>query len=189
MPASSISPWTPLPGVKNATQSDPGTFTVMDPFHCRHLVGTKLHETNWRLQTELHSRRGQSDDDLCGIRKTIHSRASLLTEKQKYPLNYVFGAANRAALVACWRFDQDKIKAYAAPPKKGRAVMVELIARLAATIADELKEPAGNVPTQACRYPGVFRRSRAVEWTYGRVQRQLEHLRGIALGFCTGATT
>ena len=105
---------------KAATEVVPDAVTVMDPFHVVALVGTKLDETRRRLQTELHGRRGRSGDDFYGIRKTIRTRVGLLSEKQKHRLNTVFVADNHAALVVCWQFYQDTIKAYAAAPKKGQ---------------------------------------------------------------------
>ncbi|SMX79210.1 Transposase [Brevibacterium sp. 239c] len=72
---------------KAATELVPDAVTVMVPFHVVALVGTKLDETRRCLQTELHGRRGQSGDDLYGIRKTIRTRVGLLSEKQKHRLD------------------------------------------------------------------------------------------------------
>lgn len=171
---------------KAATDVLPQATTVMDPFHVVALVGTKLDETRRRLQTEIHGRRGRSGDDLYGIRKTIRTRVGLLSDKQKRRLNTVFAADKHAALVVCWQFYQDTIKAYAAAPKKGKTIMAGLITKLAATIPDELKELRSLRTT--------FQRRRADILAYfdhpgtsngptEALNGRLEHLRGIALGF------
>ncbi|WP_193081965.1 ISL3 family transposase, partial [Brevibacterium aurantiacum] len=171
---------------KAATQAVPDAVTVMDPFHVVALVGTKLDETRRRLQTEIHGRRGRSGDDLYGIRKTIRTRVSLLSDKQKHRLNTVFAADDHAALVVCWQFHQDTIAAYAAAPAKGKTIMAGLIHKLADTIPDELKELRSLRTT--------FQRRRADILAYfdhpgtsngptEAINGRLEHLRGIALGF------
>ncbi|AZL06216.1 MULTISPECIES: ISL3 family transposase [Brevibacterium] len=171
---------------KAATQAVPDAVTVMDPFHVVALVGTKLDETRRRLQTEIHGRRGRSGDDLYGIRKTIRTRVSLLSDKQKHRLNTVFAADDHAALVVCWQFYQDTIAAYAAAPAKGKTIMAGLIHKLADTIPDELKELRSLRTT--------FQRRRADILAYfdhpgtsngptEAINGRLEHLRGIALGF------
>ena len=96
---------------KAAPEVIPDAVTVMDPFLVVALVRTKLDETRRRLLTELHGRRGRSGDDLYEIRKTIRTRLGLPSQKQKHRLNTVFAADNYAALVVCWQFYQDTIKA------------------------------------------------------------------------------
>ncbi|PCC49045.1 Transposase [Brevibacterium sandarakinum] len=171
---------------KAATEVVPDAVTVMDPFHVVALVGTKLDETRRRLQTELHGRRGRSGDDLYGIRKTIRTRVGLLSEKQKHRLNTVFVADNHAALVVCWQFYQDTIKAYAAGPKKGKTIMAGLIDKLADTIPDELKELRSLRTTFQRRRTDIlayFDHPGTSNGPTEAINGRLEHLRGIALGF------
>lgn len=110
----------------------------------------------------------------------------LPSDKQKRRLNTVFAADKHAALVVCWQFYQDTIRAYVATPKKGKAIMAGLITKLAAMIPDELKELRSLRTTfqhQRADILAYFDHPGTSNEPAETLNRRLEHLRGIALGF------
>lgn len=171
---------------KAATASLPDAVTVMNPFHVVALVGGKLDETRRRLQTKIHGRRGRSGDSLYGIRKAIRTRVGLLTDRQKGRLNSVFTDERHSALVVCWQFYQDTIRAYETGTKEGRELMQALIGKLADTIPDGLKELRSLRTTFQRRKNDIlayFDHPGTSNGPTESINGRLEHLRGIALGF------
>ncbi|MFC7415468.1 ISL3 family transposase, partial [Gordonia phosphorivorans] len=71
-------------GYKSATTEElPTARVVMDPFHVVHLAASKLDQCRQRIQQQVCGHRGRKDDPLYKIRRILHTRTELLTDKQK----------------------------------------------------------------------------------------------------------
>ncbi|MGB3707043.1 MAG: ISL3 family transposase [Gordonia sp. (in: high G+C Gram-positive bacteria)] len=74
-------------GYKTATSEQlPKARVVMDPFHVVHLAGAKLDLCRQRIQQLTCGHRGRKSDPLYRIRRILHTRTTLLTDKQKIRL-------------------------------------------------------------------------------------------------------
>ena len=62
----------------------------MDPFHVVSLTGGKLDECRRRVQRAIAGRRGRAGDRLYRARRTLHTRADLLTDAQAERLETLF---------------------------------------------------------------------------------------------------
>jgi len=71
-------------GFKTATTEElPDAVAVMDPFHVVRLAGDALDQCRRRIQQDTHGHRGRTGDPLYKARRTLHTGADLLTDKQK----------------------------------------------------------------------------------------------------------
>jgi len=71
-------------GFKTATTEElPDAVAVMDPFHVVRLAGDALDRCRRRVQQNTHGHRGRARDPLYKARRTLHTGAGLLTDKQK----------------------------------------------------------------------------------------------------------
>lgn len=71
-------------GFKTAVSEElPDAVTVMHPFHVVSLAGDALDECRRRIQRDAFGRRGRKNDPLYKARRTFHTGAGLLTEKQQ----------------------------------------------------------------------------------------------------------
>jgi transposase len=101
-------------GFKTATSEELSDATaVMDPFHVVRLAGDALDKCRRRVQLSIHGHRGMKNDPLYAARRTLHTGADLLTDRQK----------NR---------EPDRTK--------GRALMVKLIESVSAGVPKALTE-------------------------------------------------
>jgi len=84
-------------GFKTATTEElPDAVAVMDPLHVVRLAGEALDQCRRRVQQQTHGHRGRSGDPLYGARRTLHTGAGLLTDKQTARLSAAGdGAAGR----------------------------------------------------------------------------------------------
>jgi len=91
-------------GFKTAAEEALGerVATVMDPFHVVRLAGGALDEARRRIQQDLHGRRGRKDDPRYKARRTLHTGADLLTDKQKTRLEALFAVEEHVAVEATW---------------------------------------------------------------------------------------
>ncbi len=111
-------------GFKTATTEElPDAVAVMDPFHVVRLAGDALDNCRRRIQQAIHGHRGMKNDPLYSARRTLHTGAGLLTDKQKTRLAALFdpdvhGYAH-VEVEAIWDIYQQPIAAYA--PKTGVA--------------------------------------------------------------------
>ena len=70
-------------GFKTATAEElPDAVPVLDPFHVVRLAGDALDQCRRRVQQAIHGHRGHQDDPLYSARRTLHTGADLLTDKQ-----------------------------------------------------------------------------------------------------------
>lgn len=70
-------------GFKTAAAEEvPEATAVMDPFHVVRLAGDALDRCRRRVQLAIHGHRGFKNDPLYKSRRTLHTGADLLTDKQ-----------------------------------------------------------------------------------------------------------
>jgi transposase len=175
-------------GFKTATTEElPDAVAVMDPFHVVRLAGDALDRCRRRVQQGTHGHRGRKDDPLYRARRTLHTGAGLLTDKQKDRLSDLFATDEHVQVEATWGIYQRMIAAYREPDRaKGRELMAKLIESTSqgvpaalselVTLGRTLKKRADDVLAYFDR-PGTS--NGPTEANNGR----LEHLRGSALGF------
>ena len=92
----------------------------MDPFHVVRLAGDALDRTRQRVQQDTLGHRGHAGDPLYGVRRTLHTGASFLTEKQTARLDAVFAAEEHVEVEATWGIYQRIIAAYREPDRTRR---------------------------------------------------------------------
>lgn len=168
-------------------QTLPAARKVMDSFHVVHLGAEKLTGCRQRLQRETTGRRGKKNDPLYKHRKTLLTRTSFLTDRQRQRLDVLWAADDdHIALEVTWGFYQDIIAAYSHPRRdQGKKLMTRLINVLRKGLPKGLEELAQFGRTLWRRrddilaYFDIGASNGPVEAVNGR----LEHLRGIALGF------
>lgn len=175
-------------GFKTATNETlPGAVAVMDPFHVVRLAGDALDDCRRRIQQQLHKRRGRKDDPLYKARRTLHTGAKLLTERQRERLSTLFSSEKHAAVEATWEIYQAMITAYREPDRaRARTMMEKVIAALSAKTPDTLAELGKLGRTLTKRADDVlafFDRPGTSNGPTEAINGRLEHLRGSALGF------
>ena len=131
-------------GFKTAAAEElPDAVAVMDPFHVVRLAGDALDQCRRRVQQIIHGHRGHKDDPLYRARRTLHTGADLLTDKQIERLGTLFdddAPDAHAHVQATWGIYQRMIAAYREPDRRrGRQLMAALIDSVATGV------PAGLV--------------------------------------------
>ena len=170
-----------------AVEEVPQAVTVMDPFHVVHLGADALDQCRRRIQQEICGRRGRAGDPLYRARRTLHTGADLLTEKQKNRLNELFADQRHTAVEVTWNIYQRMITAYRDPDRNtGKATMAGLIDSVRRGVPAGLGEVARLGRTLAKRCEDIlafFDRPGTSNGPTEAINGRLEHLRGIALGF------
>ncbi|MEQ6326642.1 ISL3 family transposase, partial [Mycobacterium canetti] len=175
-------------GFKTATTEElPEATAVMDPFHVVRLAGDALDRCRRRVQHGIHGHRGRKTDPLYAARRTLHTGADLLTDKQKERLTALFTDDAHVEVEATWGIYQRMIAAYREPDKKkGRELMVTLIESTSHAVPQALSEirTLGRTLTRrATDILAYFDRSGTSNGPTEAINGRLEHLRGSALGF------
>jgi len=175
-------------GFKTATTEElPDAVAVMDPFHVVRLAGDALDRCRRRVQQDTHGHRGRKDDPLYRARRTLHTGAGLLTDKQKDRLAELFATEEHVQVEATWGIYQRMIAAYREPDRvKGRDLMVKLIESLSQGVPAALSEIVTLGRTLKKRADDVlayFDRPGTSNGPTEAINGRLEHLRGSALGF------
>ncbi len=170
-----------------AAEKLPDAVEVMDPFHVVQLAGDALDRCRQRVQHETLGHRGRSGDPLYGARRTLHTGASLLTDKQKTRLDALFAVEDHAAVEITWKVYQDIVTAYRDPdPTAGRRTLNKVIASIArgvpAALA-ELRKLGSTLNRRAGDVLAYFDHPRTSNGPTEAINGRLEHLRGSALGF------
>jgi Transposase len=94
-----------------------------------------------QTRTASTSRRGRKNDPLYRSRRTLHTGADLLTDKQTARLTALFAIDEHIEVEATWGIYQRMIAAYRHPdPAAGRELMVKLIDSLSAGVPRPLVE-------------------------------------------------
>ena len=165
----------------------------MDPFHVIRLAGDALDRCRRRVQHQLHGHRGRNDDPLYRSRRTLHTGADLLTDRQKQRITALFATEEHAAVEATWGVYQRMVAAYRDPDRgRGRTPSWRLIdtvshgvpgaLREIITLGRTLKKRAGDILA-------YFDRPGTTNGPTEAINGRLEHLRGSALGSATSPTT
>ena len=124
-----------------ATEQLPDAVTVLDPFHVVRLAGEALDQCRRRVQQHLHGHRGRSGDPLFSARRTLHTGADLLTERQRARLHALFAGDEHAAVEVSWAVYQAMITAYRHTDRKqGHDLLRKLIDSLARGVPPALTE-------------------------------------------------
>jgi len=170
-----------------ATEELPAAVTVMDPFHVVRLAGDALDRCRRRVQQDLHGHRGRKDDPLYRARRTLHTGADLLTDKQKQRIETLFATEEHVEIEATWGIYQRMIAAYRDVDRThGRELMVQLIASVSHGVPKTLTEitTLGRTLTKrAADVLAYFDRPGTSNGPTEAINGRLEHLRGSALGF------
>ena len=175
-------------GFKTATTEElPDATAVMDPFHVVRLAGDALDRCRRRVQQAIHGHRGRTSDPLYSARRTLHTGADLLTDKQKNRLTALFAGDDHVEVEATWGIYQRMIAAYREPDRtRGRALMTSLIASVSHGVPAALSEVITLGRTLKKRADDVlayFDRPGTSNGPTEALNGRLEHLRGSALGF------
>jgi transposase len=175
-------------GFKTATAEElPDAVAVMDPFHVVRLAGDALDRCRRRVQQAIHGHRGMKNDPLYSARRTLHTGADLLTDKQTDRLAALFADDAHVEVEATWGIYQRMIEAYREQDRgRGRELMVKLID----SISDGVPKPLTEVITlgrtlkkRAADVLAYFDRPGTSNGPTEAINGRLEHLRGSALGF------
>jgi transposase len=175
-------------GFKTAAAEElPDAVTVMDPFHVVRLAGDALDDCRRRVQHDTLGRRGQKDDPLYKARRTLHTGAGLLTEKQQARLEALFADERHTEVEATWGIYQRMVTAYRQPDRKlGKFVMRHLIDSLTSGVPAplvELRRLGRTLKQRATDVLAFFDHPGASNGPTEAINGRLEHLRGSALGF------
>ena len=179
-------------GFKTATTEElPEAVAVMDPFHVVRLAGDALDRCRRRVQQTIHGHRGRKDDPLYRARRTLHTGAGLLTDRQKARLAALFDpdahGDRHVEVEVTWWIYQRMIAAYREPDRsKGREVLLKLIESISHGVPTALVEVRTLGRTLKKRTDDVlayFDRPGTSNGPTEAINGRLEHLRGSALGF------
>lgn len=129
-------------GFKTATTEElPEATAVMDPFHVARLAGDAMDRCRRRVQQDLHGHRGRAGDPLYTARRTLHTGADLLTDRQRARLDALFADPAHIAVEATWGVYQAVIAAYRHPDRPtGKATLTQVIASLHRGVPTALSE-------------------------------------------------
>ncbi len=175
-------------GFKTAAAEElPDAVAVMDPFHTVRLAGEALDECRRRVQQELHGHRGRKGDPLYSARRTLHTGADLLTDRQHERIEKLFAIEQHAEVECTWGIYQRMIHAYRETDKAtGRAEMAAVIQALGTGVPErlvELRKLGRTLARRVCDVLAYFERPRTSNGPSEAINGRLEHLRGLALGF------
>ncbi|MGH3847480.1 MAG: ISL3 family transposase [Pseudonocardiaceae bacterium] len=170
-----------------ATEELPEAVTVMDPFHVVRLAGNALDECRRRVQLDTCGHRGRKTDPLYASRRTLHTGADLLTDKQKTRLQALFAAHAHVEVEATWTIYQRTVAAYREHDRaQGRTMMQALINTLSNGVPKALQEVitlGRTLNKRAADILAYFDRPGTSNGPTEAINGRLEHLRGSALGF------
>jgi transposase len=170
-----------------ATEELPDAVAVMDPFHVVRLAGNALDECRRRVQLATRGHRGRTTDPLYRSRRTLHTGADLLTDKQKARLAALFAVDAHAEVEATWTMYQRAVAAYREPDRtKGATMMATLITTLSTGVPKPLQELitlGRTLKKRAADVLAYFDRPGTSNGPTEAINGRLEHLRGSALGF------
>jgi transposase len=175
-------------GFKTATTEElPDAVAVMDPFHVVRLAGDALDQCRRRVQQAIHGHRGRKSDPLYAARRTLHTGAGLLSDKQMDRLHALFAADEHVEVEATWGIYQRMITAYREPDRKnGRKLMQQLIESVSQGVPAALAEVitlGRTLNKRAADILAYFDRPGTSNGPTEAINGRLEHLRGSALGF------
>jgi transposase len=151
------------------------------------LAGDGLDRCRQRVQQATTGHRGRSGDPLYKARRTLHTGADLLTDKQHARLDAVFRSEEHLEVEATWGIYQRIVAAYREPDKqKGKermkAVIDAVITGVPAALV-EIRRLGQTLKQRAADVLAFFDRPGTSNGPTEAINGRLEHLRGSALGF------
>ena len=175
-------------GFKTATAEElPEATAVMDPFHVVRLAGNALDRCRRRVQQDTRGHRGRAGDPLYRARRTLHTGADLLTDRQRERIEALFATDEHVEVEATWGIYQRMIGAYREPDRaKGRQLMAALIESVSHGVPAALSEVitlGRTLKRRAADVLAYFDRPGTSNGPTEAINGRLEHLRGTALGF------
>lgn len=175
-------------GFKTATAEElPDAVPVMDPFHVVRLAGDALDQCRRRVQQDTVGHRGRAGDPLYKARRTLHTGADLLTEKQTARLDAVFAIEEHVEIEATWGIYQRIVAAYREPDKKKAKQMmhaaIDAITTGVPAALVEIRRLGRTMRQRATDILAFFDRPGTSNGPTEAINGRLEHLRGSALGF------
>lgn len=175
-------------GFKTATTEElPEAVAVMDPFHVVRLAGDALDDCRRRVQQATCGHRGRTGDPLYSARRTLHTGADLLTDKQQTRLEDLFAHQEHVPVEATWGIYQRMIAAYRdADRARGRTAMEALITSVSHGVPAgliEVRKLGRTLKKRAGDVLAYFDRIGTSNGPTEAINGRLEHLRGSALGF------
>ena len=175
-------------GFKTAAAEElPDAVAVMDPFHVVRLAGDALDRCRRRVQQDILGHRGLAGDPLYRARRTLHTGAGLLTDKQRARLEAVFAVEEHVEVEATWGIYQRIVTAYREPDRaQGRKQMMQAVITPSARRPGRARRdpPLGRTLEQrAADILAFFDRPGTSNGPTEAINGRLEHLRGSALGF------
>ena len=151
------------------------------------LAGEALDQCRRRVQQAIHGHRGRSGDPLYSARRTLHTGAELLTDKQAQRLTALFAAEVHVEVEATWGIYQRMIAAYREPDRaRGKKLMQDLIDSVSHGVPAALGEVitlGRTLKKRAADVLAYFDRPGTSNGPTEAINGRLEHLRGSALGF------
>ena len=170
-----------------AAEELPTARAVMDPFHVVRLGGDALDRCRRRVQQDLHGHRGRRDDPLYRARRTLHTGAGLLTDKQRARIAALFAGDEHVQVEATWGIYQRMIAAYREPDRAaGKTMMQAVIDSVSTGVPAALSEVitlGRTLKKRAADVLAYFDRPGTSNGPTEAINGRLEHLRGSALGF------
>ena len=175
-------------GFKTATSEElPDAVPVMDPFHVVRLAGDGLDRCRQRIQQATTGHRGRSGDPLYKARRTLHTGADLLTERQRARIEDLFTSDEHVQVEATWGIYQRIVAAYREPNKtRGKEMMRAVIDAVTSGIPaalTEIRRLGRTLKHRANDVLAYFDRPGTSNGPTEAINGRLEHLRGSALGF------
>jgi transposase len=175
-------------GFKTATVEElPDAVAVMDPFHVVRLAGDALDRCRRRIQLATRGHRGRKSDPLYAARRSLHTGADLLTDKQTARLEALFADDEHVAVEATWSIYQRMIAAYRDPDrpaaKKAMQALIEAVNHGVPTALSEIITLGRTLKQRATDVLAYFDRPGTSNGPTEAINGRLEHLRGSALGF------
>ena len=159
----------------------------MDPFHVVRLADDALYVCRRRVRTAIFGRRGRKDDPLYKARRTLHTGAGLLTDRQHACLEALFAITEQVEVEATWGIYQRMIAAYLEPDRSlGKRAMQALIDALASGVPAalvELRKLGRTLKQRAADVLASFDLPGTSDGPAEAINGRLEHLCGTALGF------
>lgn len=156
-------------------------------FHVVRLAGDALDRCRRRVQLQIHGHRGFKDDPLYKSRRTLHTGAGLLTDKQIDRLNALFADDGHVEVEATWGVYQRMVAAYRHEDRRrGRDLMASVIKSVSTGVPKTLTEVATlgrTLKKRAADVLAYFDRPGTSNGPTEALNGRLEHLRGSALGF------
>ena len=151
------------------------------------MAGDALDRCRRRVQQAIWGHRGRKGDPLYSARRTLHTGACLLTDKQTDRLRALFADDAHVEVEATWGIYQRMIVAYREPDRgKGRELMSKLIDSVSTGVPKTLTEIitlGRTLKKRAADVLAYFDRPGTSNGPTEAINGRLEHLRGSALGF------